>query len=516
MRFSRSSVVLAVVTVLAFTGCGIHSNGSSSEGARIAPPESGTRFSSSPGSIDTEDLTQQLLTPKVPIPKEFNLVQVQNLNLNLDQSEEQVLVLKSRDNPDAPISIGVVDLDGARNQYVLSWTHPTLATNVRTFSVTAEDILGDHTLEIICVGTNDKGEQTMDVFRKTRAPTGADLYYSEIFRSEIRGTIEIERHDRSQAYKLGQQSGSSFPIITTTQDPTSTRIGDLLQTTFTWSPETKEFVKTSSAKLPGRQIEDQRLTDLFAAGSDAFDTFLSGPWYKVSGGTGGAGGDTANAVANLSVGDDGARQGFTILFFDPDSREVSFYAGDVMEIYDWENSYRTLYNSLVISGYNKLVQYIKSQISISVVSLTEIVLYSPDEWAGTYMRLTRSMQDSMVHHEQPAFRAPELSGDYLSDSGAKLSFQDDHFSLEDTKGVQSGGYEVFRFGQPVIELRFISKSGIVTDTKTYELGYQEEKSESRIVRTLKLTPGLLGIHGFSPNGANPLHYVQIEELKQAR
>ena len=256
MRFSRSSVVLAVVAVMAFVGCGIHSNGSSTEGARTVLPESGARFTSGQGSIDTEDLTQQMLSPKVPIPKEFNLVQVQNLNLNLDQSEEQVLVLKSRDNPDAPISIGVVDLDPARNQYVLSWTHPTLATNARTFSVTAEDIIGDHALEIICVGTNDKGEQTMDVFRKTHAPTGPDLSYTEIFRSEIRGTIEIQRHDRSQAYKLGQQDGSSFPIITTTQDPTSDRIGDLMQTTYTWSSLKKDYAPTDVAKLPGKQIDD--------------------------------------------------------------------------------------------------------------------------------------------------------------------------------------------------------------------------------------------------------------------
>ena len=512
MRFSRSSVVLAVMTVMAFAGCGIHSNGSSTEGARITVPESGMRDSSGLGSIDTEDLTQQMLSPKVPIPKEFNLAQVQNLNLNLDQSEEQVLVLKSRDNPDAPISIGVVDLDPARNQYVLSWTHPTLATNVRTFSVAAEDVIGDHALEIICVGTNDKGEQTMDVFRKTHAPAGPDLFYSEIFQSEIRGTIEIERHDRSQAYKLGQQNGSSFPIITTTQDPTSNRIGDLMQTTYTWNPAKKEYAQTEVAKLPGKQIDDQRLTDLFAAGSDAFDSFLSGPWYKVSGSTGDGTGDVSSSVASVSAGGD--RQGFTILFFDPVSREVSFYAGDVMEIYDWENSYRTLYNSLVISGYNQLVQYIKAQISIAVSSPDEILLYSPDEWAGTYMRLTKSMQDSLVHHDQPAFQPPELSGEYLSDSGAKLNFQSDRFSLEDNKGVQTGGFEIFRFGLPVIELRFINRSGIVTDTRTYELGYQQEKGQSRIVRTLKLTPGLLGIHGFAPNGANPIHYVQIEELKQ--
>ncbi len=512
MRFSRSLVVLAVVTVIGFAGCGIHSNGSAPEGARLVPPEPGAGALSGQGSIDTEDLTQQLLSPKVPIPKEFNLVQVQNLNLNQDQTEEQVMVLKSRDNPDAPISIGVVDLDPARNQYVLSWTHPTLATNARTFSVTAEDIIGDHQLSIVCVGTNDKGDQTMDVFRKSREPVGENLRYTEIFHSEIRGTIQIQRHDRSQAYKLGQQTGSSFPIVTTTQDPSSKRIGDLLQTTYSWDPARKGYFETMVEKLPGKQIEDQRLSDLFASNADAFDTFLSGPWYRVSASTGG--GESQGSLASAPGGTEGSRQGFTILFFDPASREVSFYAGDVMEIYDWENSYRTLYNSLVISAYNQLVQYIKAQISIAVASLDEIVLYSPDEWAGTYMRLTGSMQDSLVHHDQPPYHPPALSGEYVSDSGARLTFEKDRFSLDNGKGAQSGGYEIFRFGQPVIELRFINSSGIVTDTRTYGLDLQEDKSPTRIVRTLKLTPGMLGIQGFAPNGASAIRYVQTEELKQ--
>lgn len=513
---ARFAVTVAVLAALLLAGCGVQSKAPAPERARLAAPDANGSAGAGSGALNIDDLSQQILSPKVPIPKEFNLVQVQNLSFNFGQSEEQLLVLKSRDNPDAPISVGVVVLDRARNQYVLSWTHPTLATNPQTFSVTAEDIIGDHQLEIICTGTNDKGEQTMDIFRKASPREGAGPQYTEIFRAEVHGTIQIQRHDRSQPYKLGEQNGTSFPILTTTQDPASSKMGDLVQTTYTWQPSSGTYVESGVQKLPGQQIADQRLNALYAAGSDAFDAFLSGPWYKTadatsSGVAGGATGDPRTALSAAS-----GPQGYTLLVFDPTSKKVSFYAGDAMEIFSWENSYRTLYNSLVISAYNDLVPYIKSQISVAVTSPDTIVLYSPDQWAGTYMRLTRSMQDSLVDYNRPHFKAPQLSGEYLSDSGAILTFaQDDRFSLQEKRGLQSGGYELFWFGKPVLELRFINASGIVTGTKTYEFAFQEDRTTRQVERTIKLIPGRLGVHGFAPNGADPIHYVQVEELKKA-
>ena len=505
---NRHTIHVTVIVTLAaalLAGCGVSTQQPRPvEKAKIVVPDGGN---SSSGNTPTQvgaDVTQEILTPKVPIRKEDNLLQVINVNLDLDQSEEQILVLKNKDKADSPIRVAVADFDNVRNEYVMSWEHATGATNIRTFTVTTEDIIGDHNLEIIASGMNSKGEQTLDIFRKTHPPTGVNLYYSEIFSIAVKGTIDIERHDRSQAYKLGQKNGTSYSIVTYSKDPNGEHIGDLLKRTYNWRYQTNTYVETDQQKIPGKQIEDQRLNELYSQGAAAFEKFLAGPWFKASSGPSGGQPDPTASTPNTNN---------TILFFDPTKREITFYSGDVMEVYYWENSYRTLYNRLVISGYNELVQYIKDQISISVSSINKIEVYSPDEWAGTYQKLTQSMQDSLIKKANQPFKKPDLTGEYTSSSGSKITFSAPRFVLDEGGTVKKGGYSIFDYGEPVIELRILTPGGIVSSTKSYKFDFSEEKSKTQIVRKLTLVPGKLGIHGFVATGDPPIQYEQTEVLQ---
>ncbi len=498
-------VLIAVLLPPIFAACGMGSQAPRPiEKAKIVVPDGGSTPSGNAPSQVGADVTQEVLTPKVPIRKEDNLLQAINVNLDLDQSEEQILVLKDKEKADAPIRVAVADYDNVRNEYVMSWEHATNATNIRTFTVTTEDIIGDHNLEIICTGMNSKGEQTLNIFRKTHPPTGVNLYYTEIFSIAVKGTIDIERHERSQAYKLGQKNGTSYSIVTYSRDPNGEHIGDLVKKTYNWRYQTNTYVETDQEKIPGKQIEDQRLNDLYTKGADAFETFLAGPWFKASGNGAKAANDPTASTPDTSN---------TILFFDPAKKEITFYSGDVMEVYYWENSYRTLYNRLVISGYNELVQYIKAQISISVTSINHIEVYSPDEWAGTYEKLTESMQQSLIKTANEPYTPPDLSGRYSSPNGSTIDFNAPRFVLDEGGTKRSGGYSVFDYGAPVIELRFLSPGGIVEGTRSYKIDWGEQKSKTQIVRKLTMTPGRLGIHGFVATGDPPLQYEQVETLQ---
>lgn len=495
---------IVILTAATLVSCGVDSRAPKPiEKAKIVVPDGGNSASGNTPTQVGADVTQEILTPKVPIRKEDNLLQVINVNLDLDQSEEQILVLKSKDNADSPIRVAVADFDNVRNEYVMSWESPTGATNIRTFTVSTEDIIGDHNLEIIATGMNSKGEQTLDIFRKTHPPTGVNLYYSNIFDIAVKGTIDIERHDRSQAYKLGQKNGTSYSIVTYAKDPKGEHIGDLLKRTYNWKYQTNTYVETDQQKIPGKQIEDQRLNALYSKGADAFEQFLAGPWFKASSATAGATADPTASTPDTSN---------TILYFDPTKREITFYSGDVMEVYYWENSYRTLYNRLVISGYNELVQYIKDQISISVTSINRIDVFSPDEWAGSYQKLTESMQQSLIKQANQPFTPPDLSGEYTNAAGAKIIFNTPHFVLDEAGTKKSGGFTIFDYGKPVLELRFLTPGGIVDNTKSYSFTFNEEKSKTQIVRKLTLIPGKLGIHGFVATGDPALQYEQTEIL----
>lgn len=503
---SRSIISLLLIGLLAallfLVSCGTDSQKPQPvEKAKIVVPIGGNSESGNAPSPVGADVTQEILTPKVPIPKEDNLLQVINVNLDLDQSEEQILVLKNKDKADSPIRIAVADFDNVRNEYVMSWKHATGATNIRTFTVTTEDIIGDHNLEIICAGMNSNGEQTLDIFRKAHPPTGVNLYYSEIFSIAVRGTIEIERHERSKAYKLGQKNGTSYSIVTYSKDPKGEHIGDLLKRTYNWKYQTNIYVETDRQKIPGKQIDDRRLNALYSKGAAAFERFLSGPWFKASNGSSGGAVDPTASTTDTSN---------TILYFDPEKRKITFYTGDVMEVYHWENSYRTLYNRLIIRGYNELVQYIKAQISLSVVSINRIEVYSPSEWAGSYQKLTESMQQSLIKRANTPFKKPGLSGRYTNANGGKIDFNAPRFVLEETGTKRSGGFSVFGYGVPVIEFQFLSPGGIVESTRSYKFEYSEEQSKTRIIRKLVLVPGKLGIHGFVATGDPPIRYEQTK------
>src|SRR5512136_2734206 len=90
--------------------------------------------------------------PKVPLERGEVLASVLNCNLDLDASEEQILVLRSQEEPDAPLRIAVADYDSVRGTYIRSWEGPTSATNLRLFEVSIQDLVGDHNQEIVCRG----------------------------------------------------------------------------------------------------------------------------------------------------------------------------------------------------------------------------------------------------------------------------------------------------------------------------------------------------------------------------
>lgn len=459
----------------------------------------------SSGGNDTEE--EKSILPFVAIPQGYAVIQVLNANLDLDSMDEQILVLREKEKNDSNIRISVVDFDTVRNRYLITWQADTLSTDMRTFNISFIDLIGDHVLEILCAGSNAKGEQTLDVYRRTKAPEGGGLYFQPIFSLSLAGTIEVKEEPRSTSYQTGSTMGKSFPIVTVSKDLSSRNAFDLEKTTYYWKASENRYVKLSTEKIPGKATEDKALAELFQKDEKAFEKFLDGPWSPASAST----------------------DQTTIFHFSESSREITFYTGSVQEVYSWMTSYRMLSDSLFINGVNELVPYMKNQILVKIEAWDRISVTISDvnsengskslntQWSGKYFRLTPQMQKSIINntHQNIVHTTIDFQGFYKSATGGELIFTPPFFTLKENGKEIHGGFAYYDVDKTKIMMfKIFDEFGIVKEVRTYKYEFTEVKREAEIIRTLSLVPGVLGVNGFEQSDYEYLRFEQIETIEK--
>lgn len=439
------------------------------------------------------------LTPKVPLDDKEKLIQVINTNLDLDTNDEQILVLRQKEDPQGILKIAVIDYDPVRATYSRTWESLTNATNLRLLEISLKDVVGDHNLEIVCRGMNDQGELTLDLFRKTPSPTGLGLYFTEILRIVADGSIEINEIERSEGYRLGQKNGPSFIIYAYSRDAESENILDKVKRTYYWQYQQNRYVLTSVEKMPGAVIEEKHLEELFSDPSvEAFEDFLSGPWYL--------------------AGTDGKEE---ILLFLPDQRRISIYSGDFQEVYIWQASFRSLSNRLLAFGANESIESIVRRFNIEVVSLNtiDVSILGSEQWDrtfGRYIKLTEELQQDLLSQERTRINATEveLKGLYQSGAGIEIIFEPPQFTWIEEGREFSGGFTVIRLDQDVLYLQGMDDKGLATTTATYIMEYEENQEANYLYRTLTLVPGKLSVHGVTATSETSIVFEQLEILEE--
>jgi hypothetical protein len=433
--------------------------------------------------------------PKVPVERGESLASVLNCNLDLDLSEEQILVLRRKDEPEAPLRIAVADYDSIRGGYARTWEGPTSATNLRMFEITLLDLVGDHNQEIVCRGVNAQGELVMDVFRKTPSPTGLGLYFLEICQISSDGSIEIDEVHRDEGYRLGQKNGPSFPIYAYSRDKTSENLLDRIKYTYQWQYQQNRYVLTGEQKMPGIVVEEAQLRELFSDPSvEHFEQYLAGPWIA-----------------------SGSRGREEIILFDPQLRQIAIYSGQVEEIYEWQTSFRSFSNRLLILAANESIESVRKRITVEVVALSTIsvTLLGTEQWdsgSGRYLKLTDELQNDLLGDKKadrsPA--GPALRGVYRGTEGAEIIFDPPRFTWIEPRRQYSGGFAVFRLDRDVLYLKGLDERGLGVGESAYILEYVEAKEGQVQVRRLTLTPARLGVHGAEALSEKKLVFEQRE------
>lgn len=448
--------------------------------------------------------------PRIRVSPEEQIIQILEVNLDLDRNDEQILAVKNTQEGESSIRLLVADYDSIRDKYIKAWETETSANSRRSFNVSVIDVTGDHSLEILCNGMTVNGHQTMDIYRRTTSPKQLGVYYESILSLAVKGTIELKDEKRSQSYQKGLKSGVGFPVVTTTRDQDASRLGELTKTTHVWRSGSNRYRKVKTEKIPGQEIEDKRLRELFTGDKKQFKGFLDGPWLLT---------ETGNTPSTRYL-----------IHFGSQSGLVTLYSGSIQESYEWNNTYRFLAESLSISGENTIVPFMRIYLTVHVVDLStvRITIYDVNShngsrktnttWSGTYQKVGSSMQKSFLrleNNENAVKDMPTLTGVYKNDAGTTFYFDPPRFRLEEEGKTIRGGFSTYRMGADILELKVVDEKGLVQERRCYSFDYLEERKENAILRKLVLRPGEILRTGFFPHDdATPLIFQQREVIEE--
>jgi hypothetical protein len=491
----RTALLSALVLSVLLTSCNPNpEEGEITEPGKIVVPRGGEGIVLASEAEPVTPTETQNGGPelKVRLPSEYIPSQAITVNLDLDETDEQIIVFKRRDDPDDLIRLLVVTFDPIRNSWIRAWEGATAATSVRSFSVYTDDLIGDHEQEIVAFGINNNGEQTLDVFRRTSDALGLGLSFSPILSIAADVTIEIEEVSRSEAYEAMETiSAPSYRVVAERRDQESENVFDTVKTTYFWDYSARRYVAGRVESISGDVIEDSRLRDLFAGNEQDFEQFLSGPWYRSS--------------------DAGEIQ---IAFFDPREETIVFHSGYLQQSFIWDNSTKTVYGrgiSLFVT--NESIRTVNKLVNISVQDLNRITvsIAGSNGLDGTYERLTGSLQTAVLRSDARVRLSDiELSGLYRADEGLEIVFSAPEFTYRTAESRKVGGYVLYELGaELVLSLKFVDENRLPVEQRDYRVTYEQIQDDDRLVRRLQLEPGDVGIAGFSESGEDELVLEQI-------
>jgi hypothetical protein len=501
--------LFGVITIFT-TACTPEPTPPSRERARQIVPEAAegivlSREISSGFSIQAED---EVISPRVELSDEMLFISALDVNLDIDEPEEQIVVVKRRDDPDDRVRILVTDFDTLRNVYRITWEGETLATNVRTFAVSNADLVGDHVDEIVGVGTDSQGRQTMDVFRREQgASDGSGISYRNVFSVSTDGSIEIASQPRSDSYRTLQSSGISFPIDVFRQNRETETPLDLIKTRWSWNVGQSRYLQSAVEPIPAMQIEEERLRRLYDAESEELEEFIRGPWFRSTG--------------------EGLNEDVELAYFDPGSREVILFHDDRQERYQWLNSYKTLYADgpgLWMNLRNDVLSTVRRQLSLTVlgVDTMQISVEGIEYWNGRYRRMTSSIQTGILRRYSLSPPNFVLDGVYSNENNVEFLFNRPFFRLRTTDRDWSGGYNLVDLGagDPILEIKVVEydsvPEGIIlreddSFSVHYRAAYSEQRSEGGQIRQLALEPVRVTVDGIEQRSGETLVLEQVLE-----
>jgi hypothetical protein len=461
------------------------------------------------GSLATDPVSQtqraDRLSSAIPLEPNETLLDLYSFNLDADDEEEQILVVRRSDDPEGFIRIVVADYSPQSRRWARIWDGATLATKIKTFQITVSDLLGNHGVTILCTGMNDANEQTMTVFWRAAPEVDQRLLFVPIFQG--RGdAVLVNSSERADSYKLGQSIADSWSISIWRADPSAGNYLDQIKETWQWSTVDKTYISSTTERIPGASIARRIAESLLDGTTETFEQFLDGIWYKQS--------------------TDPLSENALFVTFQPREGAVLFSAQGIVEIYEWENSNSTRYG-LYIACRNQSVRNLRRLMDVELVSTDTINLRVFQDlrikadiaakWDGRYRKLGQEMAKAFRLPPAKAIHArPELDGLYQAEDGMELRFAGSAYTMKSENILESGGFAVFELaGLTILDLRALQTGDAASSTRrSWSLslsGRGDATGQQNSILTL--SPVRIGVMGPEPVEGPKLVLERVAETE---
>ncbi|MDR0451114.1 MAG: pallilysin-related adhesin [Treponema sp.] len=380
------------------------------------------------------------LNPRAALAEGEIMVSVLNRDFDGDGVEEQFIAYRNLLENESPVYLAYTDYDEGAGIYKRIWNAPTAASRPGTVSLYAQDLVGDRSLCVLLTGINSEGEYSLTAFRAAPPEEGAGLVFNKIAELSIEGAISVQESERSLAYQQGLTGGQSFPIITYGHDRESENILDQIETSYTYNPDRDRYEQSKVTRIPGSQIEQNRLRELLSGKAGVFEEFINDLWYYVS--------------------PQGTLDSRQYIYFDPSKREIIFFEDESQQVFSWQNSTSTRYG-LYITSRNISISTLRRIMDIELESLDSIRIRvfedirlnirATNSWDGSYRR-ARTVEKGAAGDAAPV--KPYIDGVYDGAIGRIHFSEDGGYELSSGGTVKKGRYAFFALdGREVLELR---------------------------------------------------------------
>jgi len=467
----------------------------------VAIPSGGTTLSPKNNSENDTNKEQKIskteqnsYLPLVSPGENYNVQNILDINLDDDTTDEQIILAMPLEKPESVLELMIISTSGSqKNQYEIVWKKSLITRTLTNTVLETDDLTGNGRKEIIVSGFDKNGRHITQIFGVPKY--GKITNYTNIFSMVVKGNIDIIKTERSSLYYSGRNSGEPYRITVQQQDPESDNMLDIIESEWIWNPKTFKYEKSNVKKIKAEKILGDKIKKVYSGNVEVFENYLKGAWYKESGGN----------SDNVSM-----------VFFDPDNREIIFYNRSIEELFDWGTSHRTTAKRLYTKILNDVVSSIYEILSISAESWDKIELKrTSSDWDGTYRRLDESMQlIKDANSTLPSLlKELPLNGLWSSPDGSELFFDMPEISWTENGKTRSGTASLFSLNnQLILQILFTKPNGDFEETGNWLINYEEDKNENRIIRSLSLQPVILTVESVKPSGRERINFEQIEIL----
>lgn len=422
---------------------------------------------------DISDFEETAATSFIELLSDETLLSVVTMDIDGDGFDDQINVVKSSRSP--YLSLVCALYEPSETEYVRKTVIDTNVSQIRTFSCTSIDVIGNHKNSLIYQGVRDNGFSVLKIYNGGRDKNN-EFVLDVIGDFESDGTIFIQQEERNEAYELGRTKGEPFPVWVYSSGASEDSASlDQIQTMFVWNESEQSYVEAKKITVAGKRLAAKELARIQDGTVETFSKFLDGLWYKT---------DVSGSMRYL--------------FFDYQNQEIIFQFEDSEEVYSWLDS-KLRRNGMYFSSVNKSIGNLHRRFDISLVGIDEIRIRLQDDvrmiigestlWDGNYKKLTSTkIAKPGSSPSKDAVQTLIETGAWATGDGNYYFFEKDRYSVDGDNVSDFGMFlETEVSGTTLLQFRSESEKKFFSGFYSVEYGKRTVRKTDRRGRTVEET-----------------------------